>query len=138
MSGELLELERFAFGDSAEMADALLGLVLSGTKTATSGALREYEKDGGRLPRPGNRSIVLDGTGAPACVIEIVDVVLKRFDEVDSAFAHQEGEGDRSLSYWRSVHEEFFRRNGGFKPDMMLVCEKFRVIERLSAEGVRT
>jgi len=136
MSEELHELERFAFGDSAKMADALLGLVLSGAKTATSGTLREYEKEGGRLPRPGNRSIVLDGTGTPACVIEIVDVTLRRFDEVDSAFAHDEGEGDRSLSYWRSVHEEFFRRNGGFAPDMMLVCEKFRVVECLNAEGV--
>jgi uncharacterized protein YhfF len=37
------ELERFAFGDSPQMADALLALVLAGTKTATCSALAAYE-----------------------------------------------------------------------------------------------
>ncbi|HTV67980.1 MAG TPA: ASCH domain-containing protein, partial [Rhizobiaceae bacterium] len=39
----------FAFGDSPELANELLALVLSGAKTATCGALRDY---GGDEPVP--------------------------------------------------------------------------------------
>ena len=30
------------------------------------------------------------------------------FDEVSKEHAYKEGEGDRSLAYWRDVHEDFF------------------------------
>jgi uncharacterized protein YhfF len=128
MSGEL---ERFAFGDNAQMADDLLALVLAGTKTATCGALADYEKDGAALPKPGQRSIVLNGKGQPACIIETTQVRCQRFDAVDADFAREEGEGDLSLSHWQGNHARFFRRNGGFSPDMMVVCRNFRLIERL-------
>ena len=131
MSAHPDQLERFAFGDNAEMADILLALVLAGTKTATCGALAEYEKEGIELPHPGQRSIVLNGQGEPACIIEITDVRCQRFDAVDATFAREEGEDDLSLSRWRENHAHYFRRNGGFSPDMLLVCEKFRLIERL-------
>jgi uncharacterized protein YhfF len=127
------ELESFAFGDSAEMADALLTLVLAGTKKATCGAMADY--DGVALPRPGQRSIVLDGLGRPVCVIETTDVICQRFDEVDDAFAREEGEDDMSLSSWRENHKSYFSRNGGFAPGMMLVCERFRLVERLGDEA---
>ena len=47
--------------------------------------------------------------------------------------AYKEGEGDRSLSYWRQVHEAFFRKEmeaSGmtFTEDMGVVCEEFEVI----------
>jgi uncharacterized protein YhfF len=58
-------------------------------------------------------------------------VTLRRFDEVDAAFAHDEGEGDRSLAYWRQAHEVYFRRLGCFAPDMLLYCERFRLLARL-------
>jgi uncharacterized protein YhfF len=121
-------LERFAFGDAPQMADELLALVLDGTKTATCSALSEYEAEGERLPQPGGRSVVVDGRGAPACVIETCEVAIRRFDEVDAAFAHDEGEGDRSLAYWRREHKRFFRRHGLFSEAMLLVCERFRVV----------
>jgi uncharacterized protein YhfF len=127
------DVERFTFGDSPEMADKLLPLVLAGTKTATCGALREYEEDASLLPRPGQRAIVLDGRGEPACVIEYTRVECRPFDAVDADFARQEGEGDRSLADWRNIHRSFFARNGGFQPDMLLVCQEFRVIERMAA-----
>jgi uncharacterized protein YhfF len=134
MNGQLQALERFAFGDSAEMADALLALVLAGRKTATCGAMADYDRDGAPLPRPGQRSIVLDDRGRPACIIETTDVACRRFDAVDSSFAREEGEGDLSLANWRESHKSYFGRNGGFAPDMMLVCEKFRLVERLDRD----
>ena len=36
------------------------------------------------------------------------EVTYRRFGEVDAAFAHEEGEGDRSLAYWREAHRRLF------------------------------
>ena len=121
---------KFSFGDSPELADELLALVLAGRKTATCGALRDF---GGAEPVPevGRRDVVLDGLGRPAAVIETTSVEHKRFDEVDAEFARLEGEGDLSYGYWRSAHEAYFERNGGYSPDMILVCERFRLVDVL-------
>ena len=53
----------------------------------------------------------------------------RRFPEVDAAFAYDEGEGDRTLAYWRGAHEIYFSRLGQFAPDMLLWCERFRIVE---------
>ncbi|WP_429931478.1 ASCH domain-containing protein [Agrobacterium vitis] len=124
----------FAFGDSPALADALLALVISGVKTATCGALRDYSPEGEPLPVVGRRDIVLDGAGRAAAVIETVEVTIRRFDEVDAAFAHDEGEDDQTLEAWRVGHEVYFARNGGFTPDMELVCERFRLVDILKRD----
>lgn len=87
------------------MADELLALVLAGTKTATCSPLSEYQAEREPIGEVGRRSVVLDGRGRPACVIETCEVAIKRFDKVDAAFAYDEGEGDRSLACWRREHE---------------------------------
>jgi uncharacterized protein YhfF len=120
---------RFSFGDSPALADELLGLVLAGRKTATCGALNQFGEGGEPMPQVGRRDIVLDGKGRPAAVIETTEVTVMRFDEVDESFARDEGEGDLSLAYWRDAHETYFARNGGFAPDMEVVCERFKLIE---------
>lgn len=124
----------FSFGDSPQMADELLALVIAGQKTATCGALRDF--DGSRnsetMPVVGRSDIVLDGNGKPAALIKTVEVSIKRFDEMDEQFAFDEGEGFRTLADWREGHKAFFERNGGFSSDMELVCERFKLIEVLS------
>ncbi|WP_027061315.1 ASCH domain-containing protein [Mesorhizobium loti] len=126
----------FRFGDSPELADALLALVMSGRKTATCGALRDY---GGAEPAPevGRRDVVLDGSGRRAAVIETVEAIVRRFDEVDADFARDEGEGDLSYEYWHEAHRAYFERNGGFSPDMKLVCERFRLVEVFAEEDAK-
>lgn len=126
----------FAFGDSPELADELLALMLSGKKTATCGALRDYGGDE-PVPEVGRRDVVLDGQGRRAAVIETVEAIQRRFDEVDVEFAAAEGEGDLSYEYWREAHEAYFARNGGFSPDMILVCERFRVVEVLDRNDTK-
>ena len=37
--------------------------------------------------------------------------------------------GDRSLRYWREAHRNYFGRLGRFSEDMMLMCERFRLVE---------
>ena len=128
-------LSQVMFGDSPAMADELLSLVLNGRKTATCADLESYEREGVPLPTPGYREIVLDGEKTPRCVLEYCEVSVKAFNDVDEDFARDEGEGDLSLTYWRQEHEKFFRRLGVFKPDMPLVCSRFRVVETLAVQG---
>jgi uncharacterized protein YhfF len=121
------------FGDSAEMADELGALIVAGKKTATCSALWEWEAEGKPLPTAGIYTVVLDGRGAPLCVIETTGVTVVPFDEVDAAFAREEGEGDLSLAYWRDAHWRFFSRTlpkigREARPDMPLVCERFRLL----------
>jgi uncharacterized protein YhfF len=123
------------WGEGAAMADELGGLIAKGTKTATCSALAEWEADGDALPQVGDLTMVLNGLGEPLCVIEVTEVRLRRFQEVDADFAWEEGEGDRSLEHWREVHRYFFTRSLArigqeFKDDMMLVCERFRLVHR--------
>ena len=117
-------LRSFAFGDGPALADELLALVLKGVKTATCST-----EDEPNTSTPGERWIVLDGRGNPRCVIESTEVTYRRYGDVDAAFAHDEGEGDRSLSYWRSAHRRYFERLGKFSEDMTLMCERFRLVE---------
>ena len=117
-------LRSFAFGDSPALADELLELVLRGTKTATCST-----EDEPNISTPGERWIVLDGQRNPRCVIESVEVAFRRYHEVDAKFAFDEGEGDRSLDYWREAHRRYFGRAGKFSEDMILMCERFRLVE---------
>ncbi len=123
----------FAFGNTLEMADTLGALVAGRLKTATTSALEAYEP-GEPLPRVGELSVVLDGSGEPLCVVETTEVRVLRFAEVDAAFAFDEGEGDRSLAYWQKAHERFFGETlpGPFDEKLQVVCERFRLVWPLS------
>jgi uncharacterized protein YhfF len=123
------------FGDFPELADELGRLVAGGTKTATCSALWEWEAEDVSLPKVGDKAVVLDGNDEPLCIIETTEVEVRPYGEVDTRFAYEEGEGDRSLKYWREAHWRFFSRtlpNIGKEPapDMPLVCERFRVVHR--------
>lgn len=122
-------LDCFPFGDGPELADELLALILEGKKTATCWSAAEGLKGS----EVGKRWVVLDGAGHPRAVLRTLELMQRRFDEVDARFAHDEGEGDRSLAYWREAHQQYFARNGGFAPDMMLWCERFTLLERIEA-----
>ncbi len=127
--------EAWSFGDSPQLADELAALVLEGVKTATCSALWEYEAEGEPLPQASALSIILSGAGQPLAVIETVEVQIKPYDQVDAAFASDEGEGDRSLAYWREAHRRFFTRSLAvidreFDETMPLVCERFQVLYR--------
>ena len=118
----------FRFGDGPALCAELLRLVRSGAKTATCGALRDYDA-GEPLPVVGRRDIALNWDGTPALVIETVEVTRRPFDAVPEEFALAEGEG--TFAEWREGHVRYFERNGGWSPDMELVCERFRLVEDL-------
>ena len=58
--------------------------------------------------------------------IETTDVRVVPFDAVDAEFAHAEGEGDRSLAWWRAAHTAYFGRS--LDGTSLVVCERFRLI----------
>lgn len=121
------------FGHGREQGDRLLACVLDGPKRATAGALAAYEHDGEAIPKAGDFSVVTDGAGVGRCVIRTVSVEVTPFDQVDAAFAYDEGEGDRTLEYWRRVHWDYFSREmAGFGQvaslDMPVVCERFELV----------
>lgn len=113
--------------------DGLADLVVRGVKTATASAFPAYELEGEPLPSVGSYHVILDGSGRPRCIIRITTVEVVPFDQVTATHAHREGEGDRSLAYWRSVHEAFFSEHAAdcgyeFSPAMPVVCETFEVV----------
>ena len=121
----------FTFGDNRTLCDELIALVRSGKKTATCGALRDFEDGGEALPVVGRRDIALDWDGNPVFVIETEDVTVRRFSDMTEDFAVAEGENE-TLQGWQSDHRAYFERNGGWSPDMQLVCERFRMVEDLA------
>lgn len=121
------DLPRTEFG-SPEAEERLAALVIAGRKRASAWAAIE-----GEMTQPGMRWVVT-AAGRPVCVIETVSVTRRRFDQIDAAFAALEGEGDRSLDYWRLVHEDYFRARDQFAPEMEVFCEEFRLVETIDQD----
>lgn len=118
----------FRFGDNEELCNELLDLVRSGKKTATCEALRAFGAPGGEaMPVVGRRDVALNWDGTPALILETLEVTEMRFCDVDEDFALAEGEND-GLDGWRRDHRRYFERTGGFDREMMLVCERFKLI----------
>lgn len=124
------EYEAWAYGDAP---DELARLTADGVKTATASAYPLYELDDEPLPQTGEYSVILWEDGTAACVIKTTKVYVVPYKDVSAEQAYKEGEGDRSLAYWREVHEAFFTREmkaAGleFSGDMGVVCEEFEVV----------
>ena len=103
---------------------------MNGTKTATASAFPLYEQEGGELPKAGQYSVILDSNDNAVCVIRTETVFVVPFCDVEERQAWKEGEGDRSLAYWREVHKRFFTEcmsEAGlqFEDTMNVVCEEF-------------
>jgi uncharacterized protein YhfF len=121
------------FGDSRDLADELLALVVDGPKRATAGAVADFEREGVVLPEPGTLWIVADGGGHPRAVLRTTDVRVGPLSSVDDAFAWDEGEGDRTRADWLASHERYFSRTmeargEQFSSDMPTVFERFEVV----------
>ena len=67
------------------------------------------------------------------CIIKTLEVYVTAFDRVSEEHAFKEGEGDRSLEYWRKVHINFLTNelasvNRSFDENTKVVCEEFEVV----------
>jgi uncharacterized protein YhfF len=121
------------FGDHPELTDALLALVLDGTKRATATLAAEFRAEGQPLPRVGSHWIACDSTGQPRVVLRSIELRVGPFTSVDAAFAFDEGEDDRSLESWRDNHSRYWRRAGAalgieWTEAHEIVFERFAVV----------
>ena len=125
--------EACQFGAGRSMADQLAHLVLDGIKTATSDLLWHLEWRSKPLWSVGDEHILLDGSWRPVCVFRTTELETKRFCDVDAAFAHDYGEGDRTLGWWRDHIFDWYANQCheiGREPtqEMPLLCERFEVV----------
>lgn len=123
------------FGDSVELAEELIALVLAGPKRATASALAQYHHSGEQPPAPGDLWVVTDGAARPRAVLRTTEIRIGPLDSVDDAFAWDEAEGDRTRATWIADHTTFFRRclatiGRDFTADMATVFERFEVAHR--------
>ncbi|MEU7775537.1 ASCH domain-containing protein [Micromonospora taraxaci] len=131
-----LPLAEFAF--PGPLRDTLVGAILSGAKTSTTGLLIGYERANEPLPEVGQRTAVVDSAGRRVAVIELTDVRVIRLADVDLEHALAEGEGDESVAQWRAGHETFWhsaemRAELGdpdftVDDDTLVVTERFRLV----------
>ncbi|MEM6939842.1 MAG: ASCH domain-containing protein [Pseudomonadota bacterium] len=135
MSPSLPEVRRrypgaitFRFGDSAALNEEILGLVRAGRKTMTCDALRAFEERGEKVPEPGEVSIALDPSGAPAVVIRTLSISHVPFDQVTEDLVPDQGEF-KDLADWRTGYGAYLKRSGVFAPDVMMIIERFEVVE---------
>jgi uncharacterized protein YhfF len=128
------------FGDTPELADELLALVFKGQKQATCELKIWFDSRGHKLPEIGDQWIITDGSGTEQCIVETTQVDLCSVREVDEAFAWDEGEGDRSLGFWKDAHDAYYTRQAArdgfaYSDEMTCVCERFILVwpPRISA-----
>jgi len=122
--------EAWPFGGAP---DELADLVVQGIKTATCSAYDLYQINNEPLPQAGDYSVILNSREEAVCIIQTRRVYVTEFNQVSEEHAFQEGEGDRSLEYWRTVHESFLTKelasvHRSFDGNAKVVCEEFKVV----------
>ena len=127
------EIISFYFCDNEKDANECAELVLQREKRATATSLWWYEENEEELPKVNDNYVVTNWQGVALCVIEIKRVEIVPFNEITREFAEIEGEGDKSLEYWKKVHWDYYHRElkgSKFEPqeNMPIVCEYFRVV----------
>jgi uncharacterized protein YhfF len=139
----------WGFGDPGPMRDALTAAALAGSKTGTASLVAELEADGDPIPRPGDRSVLLDSNDQPVAIIETTEVRIRRITDVDDQFAIDEGEGFAGHADWRASHERYWKgylddlreRLGDpaftIDDDTLVVTERFRIIVELDPDSPR-
>lgn len=121
------------FCENEKDANELADLVNKGIKRATAGSLWAYEKTNFQIPTPGDVFIVKDWNGNAICVVKTMKITIVPFNEITEAQAYTEGEGDRSLEYWRRVHIDFYTHQFAtlgltFSESMPIVFEEFEKV----------
>jgi uncharacterized protein YhfF len=121
------------FGDSSELANALLHEVTHGAKRATAELVAAWTDEKEDLPRIGSHWIACDGSGVPTVILRSIELRIATFLEVDERFAYDEGEDDRTLESWRREHAKYWTRTRAargehWSEDAEIVLERFRIV----------
>ena len=125
--------ESWYFCDNKMDANECADLVVNKVKQATSTSLWWYEKNNERLPKSNDIYIVTDWDGMAKAIIRTTKVNKVPFNHITKHYAEIEGEGNKSLEYWKKIHWDYFTREMkpfGAMPSekMIIVCEQFETI----------
>ena len=122
-------MRSLAFATPGPFRTELNGLVLSGSKMATTGLLSEYDQEGEDIEHVGERLAVVNDADEYVATVEVTDVRVCRFDEVPLSHAVAEGEGWDSVAQWRDDHQDYFDGLGvEVFSDSVVVCMAFQLI----------
>ncbi len=128
ISGEVPKIIHFC--DNEKDANICSELVEKEIKQATSHSLLGLQSRKEELPKIGDLAIVTDWNGKAKSIIRTTGVRLIPYFAVREEHARMEGEGDKSLAYWKKVHWDYYSRElseFGKEPreSMIVVFEQF-------------
>ena len=103
--GERVVVRRI--GNSAEMCEQIIGLIVSGQKKGTY-SLPDDLARAGTLPVVGDCQILTDFHGKPACLIRIDACDLLALGQIGPAELEIEGPGARDPEVWRAIHQRYW------------------------------
>jgi len=121
------------FGDNEIDANTLADLTKKGLKKATSHSLLGFQNRNEKLPKIGDFIVVTNWGGEAQCIVRVTSVKLKPYFSIDTSYAQIEGEGDKSLDYWRKTHWNYYTRElqkFGREPreSMIIICQEFEKV----------
>ena len=121
------------FCNNKDDANHLAELVVKSIKQATSASLWWYEVNEEPLPQIGDLYIITNWEGIAKAIIEVTKIDEVPFNKVSAEYAKIEGEGDKSLGYWKKTHWNYYENE--MKPyhlspsqNMIIICEQFKTI----------
>mgnify|MGYP003624502833 FL=1 len=121
------------FYDNEKDANECVNLVVKGSKRATSFSLLGLQAHNEPLPKIGDFLVITDWSGTAKCIVKTTSVKLKPFFSINEEYAQKEGEGDKSLAYWKKKHWDFYTRelekfNRLPRESMIVVCQEFEKV----------
>jgi len=127
------EYSSWHFDNNKKSANYLAKLVIYKVKNGTASLYDAVIYGKEPITQIGDISIILDWDGNPKCIIETTKVDKYKYKDVPEKFAEIEGEGDKSLDYWKKVHHRFFTEESNrigtkFTDNSIIICEQFKLI----------
>jgi len=125
--------QSFYFCDNKKDADECAELVVKKIKQATSPSAWWFKKNNEPFPKAGDIAIVTNWDGNPKAIIRTTKVEIVKYKNISPEYARLEGEGDKTLEYWKKVHWIYYQNemkefNEFPTEDMEIVCEHFETI----------
>lgn len=125
----------FTFGDNEDLCNEVLALVRAGKKTVTCAPLSDFGPGKDPMPEVGRQDVALEWDGRPAVKMETVEVLTMPFDDIGEDLVAPMAEF-RDRDDFRTQYRGYFENQGKWSDNMMLMVERFRLIQDFAKEGV--
>ena len=105
------DLPVFELGNPGPLRDKVVQAALEVKKTATTSLLSEWDDNNEKLPKAGESRLMIDSSGEPVAIVEILQVDIRELGEMDYDTVKAEGEDFKDVAQWRKSHEQFWLGN---------------------------